>query len=114
MRNLTSTPTYLDVVEDLRALRPAELGGDDDGDVAVAASREVEPHAGEVAARLAQRAAGEAADDQEGHGGGRRQLESLHCCGREIQILHGSRSRSEVCLIHTCHLHFLSLCLTDF
>ena len=49
--------SYLDVVEDLGALRPAQLGGDDDGDVVVAARRKVEPHAGKVAARLAHRLA---------------------------------------------------------
>ena len=82
--------TYLDIIEDLRALRPVEFRGDDDGDVVVAARREVEPHARKVASRLAHRA-GEAADEDEGDGGrrGHRQLESLHVDvdqGRRLKV----------------------------
>ena len=82
--------TYLDIIEDLRALRPVEFRGDDDGDVVVAARREVEAHARKVASRLAHRA-GEAADEDEGDGGrrGHGQLESLHVDvdqGRRLKV----------------------------
>ena len=72
-------PTYLNVIEDLRALGPVELGRDDDGDVVVAARGKVEAHAGEVAARLAHRARDDAVEESAGEEDGRRgRLQPLH------------------------------------